>query len=148
LQSESEKNGLYAIDVCRALQLQLAVLLARSLRDNLAAGQPKPPPGYVSRRVLHFLEEHYAGEVSLAGVAQVVCLSPNYLANVFKQETGQTVFEALADVRLRHAARLLMEGETVRNVARSVGYNDLSHFSHVFRRKMGISPGRYGKASP
>jgi AraC-like DNA-binding protein len=147
LQSESEKENLYSIDVCRAVQLQLAVLLARSLREASEAIQFKPPPGYVARRVLHYLEEFYADDVSLASVARVACLSPNYLASVFKQETGQTIFEALADVRLRHATRLLMEGQAVRNVARAVGYNDLSHFSHTFRRKLGVSPGRYGKCS-
>lgn len=143
LQHELQGQVAFSHSVRQGLMLQLAGCMERSLETlhNVSTEQ-------VSQRVLAYLETHYAKEVSLQAIAQAAYLSPNYLATVFKKETGHTITEALTEIRLRHARRLLLEKQLpVYEVARAVGYENVSHFSRVFHRYTGSSPGRYGRAS-
>lgn len=142
LQNELQGNVAFSGSVRQGLMLQLAGSVARAL-ETLNASSVE----LVSQRVQAYLEAHYAEEISLQAVAQAAYLSPNYLTTVFKKETGHTINEALTEIRLRHARRLLLEKHLpVYEVARAVGYENVSHFSRVFHRYTGSSPGRYGKA--
>ncbi len=142
LQHELQGNVPFSSSIRQGLMLQLAGCMARALETlNSSAVE------LVSQRVQTYLEAHYAEEISLQAVAQAAYLSPNYLTTVFKKETGHTIVEALTEIRLRHARRLLLEKQLpVYEVARAVGYENVSHFSRVFHRHTGSSPGRYGKA--
>ncbi len=143
LQNELQSNVPFSSSVRQGLMLQLAGSVTRAL-ETLNT----PATEQVSQRVLAYLEAHYAEEISLQAIAQAAYLSPNYLTTVFKKETGHTIVEALTEIRLRHARRLLLEKQLpVYEVARAVGYENVSHFSRVFHRHTGSSPGRYGKPS-
>jgi AraC family transcriptional regulator of arabinose operon len=73
-----------------------------------------------------------------------VYLSPSRLAHLFKAETGQTVTEALRQLRLRQAARLLRHsGRSVQEIAAEVGFHCPFHFSRRFRRAFGAGPREY-----
>ncbi len=59
------------------------------------------------------------------------------------EETGSTFSEHVSEHRLRRAWRLLTDpksGVTIAEVAYEAGYNDLSHFYRVFRRRFGETP--------
>ena len=50
----------------------------------------------------------------------------------------------MARLKLQHAAdRLLTSGRQVKQVASEIGYADTYYFSRVFRRRFGVSPGRF-----
>jgi AraC-like DNA-binding protein len=145
LQSEIEGSRPYNGALQHGLMIQLASLLARGLQEAEEAVQEKSQTGNVSRRVLSYLEEHHARELTLAELGRTLCLSPNYLASRFKRETNRTIFEALGDIRLRHAKQMLLEGALpIHAIAKAVGFQNTSQFSHFFRRKTGISPSHYG----
>lgn len=66
---------------------------------------------------------------------------PVYLCKVFKRHTGYSVMEYLAKTRMEAAyERLLHGGESVQEVALSVGYNDVYYFSKCFKKRYGITP--------
>jgi YesN/AraC family two-component response regulator len=102
--------------------------------------------GPVSSLVLTFLEQHYARDLTLAEIARSTFLTPNYLSTLFKRETGSSIVEALAQIRVEQATHLLMEHNLpLAEVARAVGYNNLDRFSRVFRKHKGVAPRYYGK---
>jgi len=73
-----------------------------------------------------------------------VFLSPSRLAHLFKAETGQTITEALRQIRLRQAARLLRHsGRSVQEIAAEVGFHCPFHFSRRFRQAFGVGPREY-----
>jgi AraC-like DNA-binding protein len=123
LQHELHGNVPFSSAIRQGLILQLAGCITRAL-ETLNSSTVE----LVSQRVLTYLEAHYAEEISLQAVAQAAYLSPNYLTTIFKKETGHTITEALTEIRLRHARRLLMEKQLpVYEVARAVGYeNDVT----------------------
>jgi AraC-like DNA-binding protein len=96
------------------------------------------------RRALLYLDEHFDGDVTVAAAAAAVGVSPAHLQRLFKAETGCTMLEYLFSRRVEKA-RLLLEASTLPliDVAVSVGFHNRQHFSAVFTRLTGVSPGRY-----
>lgn len=83
-------------------------------------------------------------DFSLDDVAGLLFISPNYLRQLFKQETGITFVEYLTRVRLTRAKNLLAAGEMlVSDVAQMVGYRDPRYFSSCFKKLFQVSPSEY-----
>lgn len=145
LHREALRQDAYSQDAMHALLLQLVVSLLRAAEAEMERGAAHAP-GRVAPLVLRYLREHYAGEVSLGGIARLLKFSPNYLATIYKRETGQTIFDALTSIRMEHAVRLLLEErQPVHAVAKAVGYHSAEHFSRVFHHVKGSPPSQYGK---
>jgi AraC-like DNA-binding protein len=90
-----------------------------------------------------YIEENFAQDISLVGLARLSSISPFFLARLFKIETGLPPHAYLDGVRLRRARQLLDKGEPIAFVAMSVGYADQSHLTKRFKRLYGITPGQY-----
>ena len=89
----------------------------------------------------HIHQEYGNKDISLEKVAVEVGLTQTYFSSVFKKETGMSFVEYLTDVRMKEAMRLLKEtDEKIYVVAQKVGYPESGYFSHVFKKKFGISP--------
>ena len=140
MRRELESEPPFSGAMRRSLMMQIAVMLARVAQAEAA---PFSVSGEVTRRAREYLEAHYRDEVSLQSVAQAVYLSPNYLASLFKKESGETIIEALTAVRLRHAKRLLREGKSIGQVADEIGYASPAYFSRVFQKHVGTAPKNY-----
>ena len=65
------------------------------------------------------------------------------LSRLFRAETGMTFHQWRQQLRLLAAMRLLGQGQPVTNIALDVGYSSLSAFVSVFRKALGVTPGRY-----
>ena len=110
---------------------------------------PKLTPRFVGREnpavktARDYMETHFANDVSLSKLAQLVSLSPYYFAHAFERETGLPPHAYLETVRIRKVREFLDRGQTVVAAALSAGYVDQSHLTHRFKRFLGITPGRY-----
>jgi AraC-like DNA-binding protein len=92
------------------------------------------------KRAIVYLGEHYTEDVTLEGIAAYCGVSRFHLAREFKNHTGQTVFEYVNMLRCKRASLLLSEGKSVTETAYACGYESLSYFSRVYRKRMGVSP--------
>ncbi len=97
------------------------------------------------KRVKTYLDEHYTEEVSLEDLARIANLSAFHLTRVFRQAVGLPPHAYQAQLRLDHARRLLAQGFSVSYVASETGFFDQAHFTHQFKRYLGITPGNYMK---
>lgn len=146
LQGEVEHAQQRSSEVRYALQLLLANYCIRALETTAEVMSPGDAPDHISRQVVNYLNRHYAGDVSLTRVGRALHLSPNYVATLFKQETGKTINRTLTEIRLRHAKFLLTEQHrAVGDVAKAVGFASPEHFCRVFRRYEKVSPSSYTK---
>jgi AraC-like DNA-binding protein len=94
-----------------------------------------------------YVQAHFSEDITISRLASVVSLSPYYFARAFENETGRPPHAFLETVRIRKARELLDKGHTVVSAALSVGYADQSHFTHRFKRLLGITPGQYVRES-
>ena len=99
---------------------------------------------YHSRRIekaFEFMQVHYNKEISLADVAAVVNMPEVSFSRFIKKRTGKTFIESLNQIRLGHASRLLIDTtQTVAEISYNCGFNNLSYFNRIFRKKNGCTP--------
>ncbi|CAN5780758.1 hypothetical protein BH09VER1_BH09VER1_17710 [soil metagenome] len=82
-----------------------------------------------------------AEETTLGDLAKIAGLSPPYFCSQFKKTFGVSPMESLIHHRLHHAAHLLTNWNlNISEISAQVGYQDLFHFSKMFRKKFGMSP--------
>lgn len=90
---------------------------------------------------LEYINEHYSEELSLEKVASVVYLNPAYFSQLFKLKTGQGYKDYVISLRLEQAKKLLLNPRLrLAEIAERIGYQDMRHFTQVFRRKFGQTP--------
>ena len=100
----------------------------------------------IIRKTREFIRTNYKKKIKLVDISKAVNLSPYYLSHIFKRETGITLMEYLAKVRIEEAKRLLESTQwTTTRISFEVGYSDQSYFCKVFKKNEGISPYGYKK---
>ena len=83
-------------------------------------------------------------ELGVARLAEAAGCSRGHLSRRFRDAYGVSPYAYLLAVRLRHAQRLLLEGDAeAREVARHAGFGDAAHFNRLFRAHVGMPPGAY-----
>lgn len=93
---------------------------------------------------LHFIDSHYQEDLSLEKVASIVFLNPIYFSQLFKQKTGHGYKDYVISLRMEHAKRLLANPDLkLADIAERIGYQDVRHFTQVFRRKFAMTPTEY-----
>lgn len=98
------------------------------------------------RRMMHYIGEHYAEEISVSRLAALVELSESRTAHIFRDVTGSSIMEYTEHIRMRHAKELLQEEDkSITEIALAVGYSDHSYFTHRFRLHTGMTPKEYRK---
>ena len=103
----------------------------------------QPGPAAIRRipRVLEFIDNHLASEISLARLSRTAAMSQYHFLRTFKRATGLTPHQYILGRRLRRTAIALRATQSpVARVAADQGFGDLSTFNHMFRRVMGVTP--------
>ena len=95
-------------------------------------------------RVKSFLDEHYKEKLSLESVASHFFIDKHYLARLFKEHYGVTLFTYLQQVRITHAKRMLrFTDKTIEEIGLECGIGELNYFSRVFKKLEGVSPSEF-----
>jgi len=134
-------SRLFVDHVLRALRAHLAqrfgVATARASRGGgLAAWQ--------ERRSKEFIEAHLTENISLADLARECSLSVAQFARSFKRSTGMSPYQFVTERRIERARGLLLHtGLSLADVGACSGFADQSHFTKVFRRVVGSTPGHF-----
>ncbi|OCT12181.1 hypothetical protein A8709_30515 [Paenibacillus pectinilyticus] len=98
----------------------------------------------VIEQIQKFISENYAKNLAIAEIAAYVYLSQTYVSLLFKQETGETIYEYLMKVRIAKAKELLADPRIkFYEVCELVGYTDPSYFSKLFKKMTGLTPSAY-----
>ncbi len=96
------------------------------------------------KKLLKYIEEHYAKPLTLKDVAKHFHFNPSYLSSYFSTHKGEGFIEYLNSVRIEEASMLLAKGSaTISEISRMVGYSDHSYFCKVFKKMTGLSPSQY-----
>lgn len=94
------------------------------------------------KQVREYIEAHYASNISLQQLAQLVDLNPFHLAQVFCTTVGLPPHTYLNQVRVHQAKRLILAGEAIAQAAYLTGFVDQSHLTRRFKQILGCTPGQ------
>ena len=143
--SLAEETGQGVMDrlLAESLVAALAMRIARRFAPPPPCTAPDLPRGQV-RRVLDYIEAHLDEELALAELAGVACLSPYHFSRCFKHAMGVGPQRYTVQRRVERAKALMRRrDQTLAAVAAAAGFADQSHFTAVFRRETGMTPGRF-----
>ena len=94
---------------------------------------------YNSRRiekVFEYMNNNYNKQVSLAEVSRIANMPEASFSRFIKKRTGKTFIDSLNEIRLGHASRMLIDTtNTVAEIAYKCGFNNISNFNRIFKRK-------------
>lgn len=97
-------------------------------------------------KVVRYLQEHSAEDISIERLAAHFYISPYYLCREFKKATGSTIIQYLNDVRVILAKNMFLEtSKNVTEVSNAIGFSNLTHFNRVFKSVTGFTPSAYRK---
>lgn len=121
--------------------IQLLVIL-NGLENNKPAADKHDPK---IDSVLTYINENLSGELSVDELAEKVFMSRYHFMRTFKNATGETVHSYVRQRRLLNASRLMRQGVSAQQAARSSGFEDYSVFYKAFKDTFGIKPGEIKK---
>jgi len=136
-----EVNELFASHCMRALGIYVCATYCglrtpKSLTGGLSAWQ--------ARVATEMIEAHLDGGIALEQLAQACGLSVSRFAHAFKTTIGMAPYQWLLQRRIERTKALLKQSAgSLVDIAQSCGVADQSHFTRVFKRAVGESPGAW-----
>lgn len=89
-----------------------------------------------------FIDNNYTKNIDLDVICKEACVSKYHFIRLFKKYYGRTPHQYLTEVRVRKAKELIRAGMTVRGACFAVGYDSVTSFSSLFKKKTGSAPSR------
>ena len=100
----------------------------------------------IREQTIYYIQTHLDEELNRIKVASALYLNPDYLDRRFKKEMGCSVNRYILREQVNMAKGLLLNPKiSVCEIASRCGYENMSNFSAMFKREVGISPNEYRK---
>src|SRR5699024_3009968 len=94
-------------------------------------------------RVIIYMENHLAEQLSLEKLASEAQISKYQLIRQFRDETGVTPWKFLIAKRVDRVKEFLEDGKPLSQTAVETGFYDQSHMTKIFREETGYTPKEY-----
>lgn len=105
---------------------------------------------YNSRRVqsiMAYLNKNFDKNITLSEAAKIAAMSEVAFSRFFKLRTGKTFVDTLNEIRLGHASRMLIDTtHSITEVAYKCGFNNMSNFNRIFKKKKDCTPKEFRQA--
>ncbi len=138
----SEEQGFYAVMSFLRILYELSLYDdARVLSSSSFAKIDNFSDSRRVQKVQKYIADHYQEDIRLADMADMVGMTSVSFSRFFHLRTGKTLSEYIIDIRLGFATRLLVDSsQTIAEICYDCGFNNLSNFNRMFRKKKECSP--------
>ena len=92
---------------------------------------------------MDYINKNFGDPITLESVAKASYLSVNQLCRLFSEHCGTTVAKYITSKRITESKKMLAAGKSVTEVAMLCGFGDYSGFIRVFKKNVGVTPGKY-----
>jgi AraC family transcriptional regulator of arabinose operon len=101
--------------------------------------------GWVSKKIIDFIEENYYKPLKIKEISSYVHLSPSRIMHIFKEEVGCSINKYIIQYRINMAKHFLVSDLSmpIKEVAHLTGFRNLNYFFLQFKKYVGISPKKY-----
>jgi AraC-like DNA-binding protein len=137
IQSLNKKSGFDS--VLELLSILHDLSISRNMKTLSDSSFSNEQFHYNSRRiekVFEYMNGHYNMQITLAEVAKIANMPEASFSRFIKKRTGKTFIDSLNEIRLGHASRMLIDTtNTIAEIAYKCGFNNISNFNRIFKRK-------------
>jgi len=136
------QNGFYSVLELLSILYELSIdNKARILCSSTFNKQDDSSDSRRIQKVIGYLNANYQREIHLADVAAHVNMSEVSFSRFMKKRTGKNYIEYLNDLRLGIASRHLVDTtKSVSEISYECGFNNLSNFNRIFKKRKGYTP--------
>lgn len=139
-----EKNATRRLILLLEILNDLSVCTDYNLLDTESHLSVAPSEMERINPVFGYIIDHFKFEVSLVTAAGIANMTKNAFCKYFRKITGKTFIEVVVDYRLNYASQQLIHTDKrIADICFECGFNDVAHFSRMFKRKMNASPLQY-----
>lgn len=124
-----------------ALKMLLLRLMQTQNLTNIEHGKLVTPR---LGAAIQYIYQHLTDKISVAQLAAECCMSQSAFYQVFKESFGVSPLEHVLTLRIEQAKKLMADPQvSVTDICYASGFNNLNHFTKVFKRMEGITPSQY-----
>lgn len=142
--AQESAGGIANRILIESLGTALFIRIARRFVGDLPLPNGKGLSPERLQRVRDYIEAHLDEDLSLTVLADIACLSPYHFSRSFKQTVGVGPQRYVIQRRIERAKTLLRRTrQPLALIALEAGLGDQSHFTTIFHREMGVTPGHF-----
>jgi AraC-like DNA-binding protein len=142
IQELNQKHGFDS--VLELISILHDLSISRNLRILSDSAFTNDQFTYNSRRIektFEYMNKNFDKTITLSEVSKLSNMSDVSFSRFFRQRTGNTFIDSLTEIRLGHASRILIEStNSIAEVAYNCGFNNISNFNRIFKKKKGCTP--------
>lgn len=143
---EHERDISQAINNCFRIEEYRAVMVKLIGRTSEFIAQSVNRKDVFIHECEKIIKENVENYISVSEIAERLGVSGSYLSRIFKEKTGSTVINAINRAKLETAQDLLKNTDMkIYEIADRLGFENITYFSHFFKKHMNISPVEYKK---
>ena len=152
--SEEEKNKFIGLinrldeensfgdDIIKNMIAVEILILVNSAFESHSSSEKTTGSGAI-KNAIEYINKNFSQHLSLETIARNSYVSVNQLCRLFNRYCGTTVAKYITSRRITEAKKLLASGKSVTDTAILCGFDDYANFIRVFKKHVGITPGKY-----
>lgn len=117
---------------------------SKTVCEGVSSRERNSGASEIVKYIKKYIQVHYAEDLSLDKLGELVHLHPVYLSRLFKDQAGERLSNYILKVRLNRGAELLADSSLrVNEICQMVGYQKTHYFIQVFKKQFGETPQQY-----
>lgn len=137
-------DAVFSNQYIMTLMKELVIICYREKQEYFSSF--KRQQSSVVLKIQQYIDKNFWGDITVKAVAAYCHFSPSYLSHVFKEEVGYSIQQYLIISRVTHAKKLLLTTDlSINDISIQSGFNDVNSFIRIFKKKCGVSPGKFRK---
>ncbi len=144
-----ETNPVKDIFVNMAVQELLLRLMQTQARSLIFENYKLLSTSRRFARVVEFVQENLHENLTVGKLSDVACMSKPHFFRSFKREFGLSPVDYVIRERMKQAQKMLLDSKnSVSDVCYRLGFQSVNYFCTLFKKHVGISPGRFKQSPP
>jgi AraC-like DNA-binding protein len=143
LEIHTSQQELLKLDTLDQIKMWYLSLCDRIIKVRNRESQSKN--NKTIEKLVDYITENYKDvNLSVEMLSELIGLSPSYVRKLFKEDTGKSIAEFLAELRFQHAKKLLVETDhPARKIGEMVGFSNTNYFYVLFKKHVGMTPDHF-----
>lgn len=103
--------------------------------------------GSIASKALRYIDDNFTEISTIAQISENIHICPDYLSRKFKADVGVGIKEYILDKKLYYSHHLLRLGHNVTEASLGAGFQNISYFIRLYKKKFGVTPGKFEERS-